>query len=325
MVPTASFYLTLLTSVFLLSSSHGQTGLLYETDFESFPVGDNQWNGQDGWFSNTEAASGGIQGIDSGLVVGLGKTAFIGSKRPTTTFNFVSREIGHDPAETNSASVEIETLIGFEDSTNGRYDSFFVTIYNHSQEFLAALQFSNQRSAFGIFYDNGITVKDSNFDYVFGELYLLTLEIDFQNNRIDARLDGIPLFEESEVPFTETGRSRNFGFLSYEWLISSSDPALYGNNWMLVAETKVTATPQGVETPMIAEFNQTSAGSSLSFLGEPGWTYQVQYSDGLNTWKDDLPSSTFVNPDSAKMLTFTDSSSAPSALRFYRVQRTVTP
>ncbi len=311
--------------MFLLSTSQGQTGLLYETDFESFPIGNNQWNGQDGWFSNTEAASGGVQGIDSDIIVGLGKTAFIGSNQPTSTFNFVSREIDHDSAEANSASVEIETLIGFEDSTNGRYDSFFITIYNNAQEFLAAFQFSNQRPAFGIYYDNGVTVSDTEFDYVFGELYLLTLEIDFQNNQINASLDGIPLFKDGEVPFTETGRSRSFGYLSYEWLTSSSDPVLYGNNWMLVAETKVTAIPQGVETPTIAEFSQTSTGSNLRFLGEPGWTYQIQYSDTLSAWKDDLPNSTFTSTGTARMFTFSTPKSAASAMRFYRVQRTVTP
>ena len=163
----ARFIRLLICGISLASSLSvpAKTGLLYFTEFEEFTPGPNQWAGQHEWFSNPAAAEGGIQGIDQDFLPGLGKSAFLGFETPNVGWNFLAQPVNHNPAAEGTARIEIDTLIGIEDSTNGEYDSFFVGIYNIEGEFLAAIQFSNEREAFGIYYDDGaFTVIDWEFD-----------------------------------------------------------------------------------------------------------------------------------------------------------------
>jgi len=320
------FFCLLLGVLSLCHRSQAETGLLYSTNFDSFPIGENQWAGSDGWFSNQEATTGGIQGIDNNITPGIGQSAFLGAAEPTTTWNFVARSINHDPAAENSAFVEIETLVGFEDSTNEQYDSFFVGVYNMADmagDFLAAVQFSNEREAFGIFWDNGTTVQDTTVDYIHGELQLLNITIDLPNNLWSADFDGIPLFRD-EI-FTTTGRTRNFGLVSYEWQTTSSNPANHGNNWMLIADCAIWAIPPGAEQIDLTNVAISPGDASFEFLGEPGWTYQVEYAGSLDKWLSDLPESSFSVTGSTEAIKFSDQTSELPSTRFYRVIRTVSP
>ena len=117
--------------------------MLYETDFESFPVGDNKWANFDGWLSND--TSSGAQAIDQDIIVGggLGRTAALGFKRPNFTFTSVFRPINYDPAVGGNPLIEFQTLFGIEDSTNGRRDNFFISFYNINGNLLASLRLAN--------------------------------------------------------------------------------------------------------------------------------------------------------------------------------------
>ena len=48
----------------LAGPAFAETGLLYQTTFSEFPVGENNWAGNEGWFTNSEATSTSVQGID---------------------------------------------------------------------------------------------------------------------------------------------------------------------------------------------------------------------------------------------------------------------
>ena len=315
---------TLATFWIALAHAHAETGLLYATDFDSFPVGPNQWTGTDNWFGNPGGATLGIQGIDDDLIIGLGKSAYLGFNTPATRWNYVARSFNHDPAVEDSATIEIDTLIGIQDSTNGFFDSFFVSLYNQQGQFLAAVQFTNEKQLYRIWRDDGLTLTDTTVNFIPGELQLLVLSIDFQKNRWSAEHDGIPLF--TDQIFSRSGEPRTFGSLSYEWQVTDDDPAHHGNNWMLVADCQAWAIPAGAAEVLIDDIIFSESGRpAFQFTGEPGWTYQIEYTETFSEWHQDLPDSNFVVKEPETKIQFTDSESRIPKTRFYRIQRTVTP
>jgi hypothetical protein len=299
-----------------------ETGLLYSTDFENFPAGANQWAGTEGWFSN--AGSLGIQGIDQDQVAGIGNSAFLGFNTPALRWNYVARPFNHNPVTQGSASIEIDTLLGIQDSTNGNFDSFFVSIYNHLGQFLAAIQFTNEKQLYRIWRDNGVSLIDTTINFIPGELQLLFLRIDLINNRWSAEHDGIPLF--TDQTFTMSENSRTFGSLSYEWQITDEEPANHGDNWMLVAGCEAWAIPPATKEVTVNPITFSETGEpGFEFDGEPGWTYQIEYTESFAGWNNDLPDSTFVITEQGTKVQFTDPSNRQPKTRFYRVLRTVTP
>ena len=71
--------------------------------------------------------------------------------------------------------------------------------------------------------------------------------------------------------------------------------------------------------PAIPDLNVTHDGNilSLSWIGEFGVSYQIEYSDDLENWFSDLPGSTFNGFFNSEPLTFTDDSGA--SRRYYRL------
>ena len=137
-------------------------------------------------------------------------------------------------------------------------------------------------------------------------------------------MDGIPLFKDA--PFTTTGRNRDLGPIAYEWQLSGSTTAEFGNNWLLVADLNVIAVPPAEE-----EFTMDTVGlggsgePTLSFTGDPGWDYQVEYSDDGAIWRTNLPGSFFTGLGSTTQLVFTDPTPEIPPGRWDRVTRSVTP
>lgn len=300
------------------------TGLLYSTNFDDFPLGPNQWTGTDDWFGNPGSSSLGIQGIDENIITGLGKSAFLGFSEPESRWNYVARIFDHDSATEGSATIEIDTLIGIQDSTNGQHDSFFVAIYNDQGSFLAAIQFTNEKQFYQIWRDDGVTLTDTTVNFIPGELQLLVLKIDLINNLWSAEHDGIPLF--ADKTFTNSDKSRTLGSLSYEWQVTDSTPANHGDNWMLVADCQVWAVPPGTpEIELTPTAFSTTGEPGFEFTAEPGWTYQIEYTHTFADWKNDLPNSTFVITEPAQKVQFTDPTTRPTQTRFYRIVRSITP
>jgi hypothetical protein len=297
-------------------------GDLYWTDFEDFSVGPNQWAGTGGWLGNS--ATTGSHGISQGLVPGLGKTAYLGLNRPSAPFVSVYRPLAHDPVAEGTAALEFETLMGIEDSTNGRHDDFYFSFYNIAGQFLGAILLSNNPLTYGIWRLDGNGVFDTGIDFTHGELHLLNARIDPHANTWSAEFDGLPLF--TGATFNATGRPRTFGPVAAEWQLDAALPENHGDNWLLVADWRVTAVPPGTETFNVEEFSISESGQPvLGWTGEPGWTYRVTWSDDLVEWLDDLPGSSFIVTGKAAPLQFTDPTPRGSGARYYRIERSVTP
>lgn len=321
---TASFRQVLCTSLLLAGVASLPAELLYSTSFENppFSAGPDQWVGSDGWIGNS--AGSGVHGIDQGLIPGQGQTAYLGFNQPDNSLVVVARPIDHDPVAEGSASVVIDTLLGIEDSTNGFRDNFWLTVYNMQGDLLGALRFSNELATYGIWRYDGMSEEDTGLAFIHGELHLLYLQLHLQANRWSAYLDGIPLF--LNAPLTATGHPRTLGSLAYEWQLTSPLVTEHGDNWMLVADSYVWAVPPGEIAFEIDRVGLDGGGSPLvEFTGDPGWSYQVEYTDDLVTWFNDLPGSGFSGLTQSMQVEFSDQTAMGPNRRWYRVERSVTP
>ena len=311
----------------LLGSARAE--ILYFTDFDDFPVGDNQWHGFDGWQSN-DRTSGSQAIIDNLLDGALGKTAALGFNRPQQSFTTVVRRISYDPAAQGNPRVSFALLFGVEDSTaetNFRRDDFFVTFYNGAGAPLASIRISNTDTDYGFWYRNGSPQSsgyeeiDTGLDFVQGELYELTGLIDFSANRWSAEIDGLPLF--SDAVFNGTNRPLSLGFIGIEWQIAQGSPGGYGDNFILLSDLRLETLEESPPPIAIDSIQLLDNGAlQISWLALPGYTYAVEYYDDLVSWQSDLPDSNFATPSSSQSYSFTDTTSRQPAGRYYRIRQT---
>jgi hypothetical protein len=300
---------------------HG--GTLYYTEFEEFPAGDNRWAGTGGWVSNDTTS--GAQGIIPNAVrdLPIGNAAYIGYSRPASRFTTVFRTMNHDPVATGLPIIRFESLLGVQDSTNGRRDRFHISFYNIGGNFLAGITFDNTTGV--VRRDDGLTVTTTGIPFLRGDtllglaaLQILNVEIDLPNNVWSAELDGIPLFRN--VTFNASGRVRTLGPVAAEWAVASEFTAAAGDNWLLVADWLVAALPR--EPFRILSFTRFGGGqSTISWPGHTGFDYQLFYSADLVNWKSDLPNSSFIKVAGDGVISLTDGTSPAPGSRFYRVLR----
>jgi len=314
----------LAAGILLSLSLPGNGGLLYSTDFESFTTGTDNWVGTDGWIGNNTGL--GVHGINQDIIPGggLGKTAFIGYNQPNSTFVFVAKPINYTPASGGFPFIEVETLIGIQESSdiNPNHDSFLVSIWNAAGNYLAGVRFVSHPGGFDLWRLDGTTTEhDTGLSFPGNDLHLLFLRIDLENNLWSAELGGVPLFENAT--FTASANTVDFGILAYEWQISAPVPTGHGDNWMLVADTMVRSAPRDTEPFRISSVTHTAGGTTLTWQGQNGFDYQVEYSDDQTNWLPDLPGSSFPDITADQVLSFTDPAATPS--RFYRVVRTESP
>ena len=305
--------------LFFLPSIHGE--VLYDTDFDSFPAGPNNWSEIESWISNDTTS--GAQSIDGNVLPALLNTATLGFTQPTTPFTFVALNLGYNHITSGKPIVEIDTLIGIEDSTNNRRDDFYLTIYNKNGNRLASVRFDNEspnnaNSQFGIWRENGTTQFDTLFDFAPGELFNLIATIDLEENTWSISTDDVPIFEN--VQFSNTTSPINFGLLAFEWELTAPSTSNYGNNFLLVADINIQSFSRQPDLEVTFQIN--SLGEiNLNWQTAVGWTDQIEYSSDLVTWFDDLPESTFESMDSPHFITFSEIKDPAISSRFYRVKR----
>jgi hypothetical protein len=309
---------------------------LYSTDFETFPVGDNLWAGTEGWLSNDTTS--GAQGILEDFVaeLPLGKTAYLGFESPASTLTQITRLVNYDPVVGGFPCVEFDSFLGVQNSTNGRRDQFFISFYDISGTFLAAIVFDNRNSSAEVLRweaqtDGSVQSSPTGVPFARGDqvlgfiaLQILFTRIDLQNNSWSAYLDGIPLF--IDAPFTASAFAPlSLGSVAAEWEVAGAQPSDAGNNWLFVADWYVRSAPRDTGPPKISTISRNPAGKPvITWHGEAGFDYQIEYSQDLENWLTDLPDSTFPGIMASGPLEFRDTSAAPSA-RYYRVRRSITP
>ncbi|MGK0190058.1 MAG: hypothetical protein ACI9R3_005878, partial [Verrucomicrobiales bacterium] len=109
-------YLLWLIVCFGGSIARAEDRQLYASDFSGFSVGEDQLAGHDGWTGSNPGE--GVHGIDDEILVGLGKTAYLGSNLPVSGTEIVTLERmiaeGIAPAE---EKVQFQVLFGINGST----------------------------------------------------------------------------------------------------------------------------------------------------------------------------------------------------------------
>lgn len=224
--------LSLVCTLVWVSPAAGQN-VVYETGFEEFN------GGIGGWVSNKWIGNDlGCVGIDNNLVPGLGKTGYIGFNEPQTTKVVMMRPLPIATQEEGIDEISFRTLMGIQDSSNQRRDAFCFTVYNQIGKVLACLRFDNRNAHYGIWRFDGTDMENTGTAFLRGQLYDLRFNISYTNNTWSALLDGLPLF--TDKPFHTAGETLDFRGVAAEWIITGGSPQQYGNNWLLVADWKVT-------------------------------------------------------------------------------------
>ncbi len=297
---------------------------LYFTDFEDAPSGDDELVGYDGW--NGTPTGHGSHGIEPEAVQGLGQSAFIGYNSPRNTDTVtVLREIRHDPDSTGEHIVRLETVIGINDSdepsNDPRRDSFFISFFNSRGSTLASLTYNNTETSFGLWREDGRNKYDTGEEFIRNEIQILAAEVDFKNNTWSVDLSGFQIFEDA--PFTARNTKLDLGGIAIVWQRTSNSG--WGNNWMLFDDWAVYADTKKLtitENPFKIRsiIREPNGKNTISWKMQPGFNYQLQYSDNLGVWKSNLPGS-LLSTDEEKNTNFTDNSNTINRARQYRVYR----
>lgn len=294
--------------------------LVYATDFEDFPVGTDQLVGTEEWqgtFEGTES-----HGIDENQIEGAGKSAYVGFGLPVTgdpdSGLVVSafRPINLDPVNDGFSLVRFQSVVAFFDSTTSQYDSFYISAYDQSGNFLSGLVFDNTEEFFGIWRYDGSEFHDTGIFFDHEVAYEVQLDIDFKANRWSADLDGQALFEDET--FSTASLNNGLGDFSFEWELT--DPSNPGDNWMSFDDVIVqrfagsgNPEPEPPKTLEIESFALNGGQVEFSWAASSGQSYRIQSSTDLVEWVN-FPQT--VTPSDSTGL-FSTSASGPN--RYFRV------
>lgn len=225
-----------LLAFLILPASLSAQAPVFGTNFDAYQTGANtSWIGQDGWIGNTTNTTS--QGIDTDQIAGLGNTAFLGFNQPDVPFPTIFRPVPMQPLTEDTGVITLRTLLGVRDATNDRRDSFHVLVANQDGNTLASVQFDNRNDSFGIWRLDGVNRADTGFNFLRAELHDLRLVLSFPANQWTAFLDGVPLFEDEPLHLGD--RPLTLGAFGVGWQLNQPDPALHGDNWLLVADWRV--------------------------------------------------------------------------------------
>ena len=286
-----------LLSVFVAlgSLSKGQT--LFATEFEELTPAagfTTPWQAL-----NTTTASA---GIDADLLPALGQTAFLGFGRPSARTSTIFHPIPLECAQTQQLT--FEALLGVQDSTNDRRDTFRLAFFSAAGQILASIEFRNDDSDFGIYIFDGSTTRDTGLAFVRNELASIDATISLESNQWQVQLDGVDLVDQNAAFTTRDLSQSSLGFVGAQWVLSAAFPANHGDNFLLLADLTLQAEPSG---PPVATYSR----DGLQFVEDKGFTYQIQSTPSLETAFSNLPEGTPTQPTGTR--------------QFYRVQRDFAP
>ena len=281
--------------------------VLYSTDFSSFPVGDDQLVGHDGWDGNSIGQ--GVHGVGENLVSGLGKSGWIGYGLPRTNLVKIYRSMA-GASNSPPSRISFAALIGISSSISGGDDIFNVSFHNTGGVFLASMKFNTSLNDFGIWTDNGVTKTFTGSFFTLDQIHTLSIEIDLQTNGWSGYLDGATVFQNSR--FTASSAARNAGSFALEWQIANmQDP---GDNWLLFDNLSVAAPDLRIKS--VQRLDDGSV--RLEWTVPKAATNQVQISSDCLSWSN-LPGALLPARPAGTTLNYLDQTAASPPHRFYRI------
>ncbi len=295
----------------LLAVSSTDADVLYETDFESFVVGDDNLADQDGW--NGTNVGQHVHGIVSSVNPVLGKSGFLGINSPASSIVLVNRNIDFFPNQNGSNVVKFSSTLAINRSTNGEDDYFSVVLFNQDNDLLASIVFDTFDGS--IRRRDGVSGNPSEklakpFDYT--TPFELSFRIDFAANQWTAKIDGNVIFSDRQ--FNGGGAALNLKTIGIAWTLF--DEKAPGNNWILFDHWRVESCPT-LRITSIAIDQQGAA--VISWPVESGFQYRIEASNDLSVWLTNLPQSVFLAQPGDTEFTYSDSMAQGVPRRHYRV------
>jgi len=330
MIKFKVYHCVIMLGIIALAPVNAEQREIYFTDFEDARAGDDELAGYDGWNGNPKGR--GSHGIDAAAAPGLGQSAFIGYASPggNTNSAVVLRPIPHDPVSSGEPIIRLVAAIGLNDSDNNspfgnepERNSFFITFFNSAGTTLASLNYNNTEDAFGLWRDDGINTHDTGEEFIRNEVQVLVAEVDFANNTWSVDLGGFQIFRDQQ--FTDkSGVDLDLGGTAISWQRGAGNS--WGNNWMLFDDWAVYADTSKLTIPAenfgINSITQDAGDNiRIQWQAQPGFRYQVEYSDDMINWKADLPNSLIEEPVETETA-YTDTNTNESPARGYRITRT---
>ncbi len=295
----------------MVSTLHAVT--IYSTDFSTFPVGDDQLVDHESWESDANGLA--LHGIDNDLIPGGGNSAFLGLNPPDEDYISVWRPLDYSPLDQKKTIIRFSAVIAIIDSTNSKWDNFFISFNNQNGDALASINFDNTNSY--IFLDDTEDVINTEFQFVQDTFYQMELVIDFTKNEWSGSLDDEIVFDK--VQFHGGDKKLDLGNLSVDWFITNLEQP--GDNWISFDDISVIAESGPYTAPSInVSINNALNKIYLSWESEPKRRYEIERSSDLIQWNSGAPNSVFISGNESGKMSYTDSIGDQSSSRFYRLK-----
>jgi hypothetical protein len=239
-------------------------GVIYEADFEMFPLGINTL-GFDGWDTlgfddrNDDGPNSGTSGIfEPGTG---GQAAWIGYNPTRQKEVYLYRRVN---VPSGTGVVEFSVDLRIVDSTsarNYRRDVFGFPFYNSDGIPFGEIFFDNDTQKI-ILWEGGEQWIDTGHSFVRDADYTLSVTMDLDKKKWTAYLGEQLIFKDATM--NSTGLPRNLGGVAVRWVPISQGYS--GDNFMVFDNFRLSTTKQ---TPVIL-----SASAAEAKVGEP-FTYKI--------------------------------------------------
>ena len=231
-------------------------GVIYETDFEMFPLGTNTL-GFDGWDDNDpNSGTSGIYEPGTG-----GQAAWIGYNPTRQKEVNLYRRVN---VPSGTGVVEFSVDLRIVDSTsarNYRRDVFGFPFYNSDGIPFGEILFDNDTQKI-IRWEGGEQWIDTGHSFVRDADYTLSVTMDLDKKKWTAYLGEQLIFKDATM--NSTGLPRNLGGVAVRWVPISQGYS--GDNYMVFDNYRLSTTKQ---TPVII-----SANAAEAKVGQP-FTYKI--------------------------------------------------
>ncbi|HWX22062.1 MAG TPA: hypothetical protein VN578_19345 [Candidatus Binatia bacterium] len=300
-----------LAGLLALPGRSGAATILYSTGFEAAEGYDPTFEliGQAGWVGDTSSTNGG-----NGLLTNyLGsQAAYVGSSplEPATDYLGVFHPLNYSPLASGTPVVKFSVTMTVVDSTNGKRDDFYWSVYNIQGHRLFTVDFFN--GDLGIYYvlddTNGLVYTGTTFTN--DGVYTLAVTMNFGGTNWSATLNGAPVV--TAQPLTTTRAALTLGDIDAAWFIADTNAP--GDNFMVFDNYLVTVEP--VEAARLVALGRPANGQfPLQLTGPSGARYAIDASVDLRQW-----SAQKTNTITDGSFDYVDTSAASFSKRFYRAR-----
>lgn len=256
--------------------------VLFETGFESFEGyrTDRDLAGQNQWVAIGDGGNGLLASADGFD----GQVAYIGYVGGTNDLLNLFRPIGLTPTGSSLPLVRFTVALQIFDSTTNapNFDDFRWSAYNTLEERLFTLEFDNERLEINFALDDGQGFKSTGYTFRSGDIYDLTIDMNFSRNRWTAFIGDLVLVNSQPIT-TKKGTQLDLNEMDAVW--SWRQPDAPGDNFMVFDDYRLVVTPLQDIPPTVEPVGKLQNGAFIvRVVGEPGVTYSVEATTDLRTW-----------------------------------------